>query len=64
MLEIGAGEGTRLPSCSTTVHLTNCTFIRLRIGESLSTGTMCTPFCTSAILIVVSIKLSDQLSGI
>ena len=36
-----------MPSYSTNAHLTVCTFNRLRIGESLSTGTICTSVCTS-----------------
>ena len=36
-----------MPLHSTNSHLTVCTFNRLRIGESLSTGTICTSVCTS-----------------
>ena len=36
-----------MPLYSTNAHLTVRTFNRLRIGESLSTGTICTSVCTS-----------------
>ena len=36
--KFGTGKEIQLPSYSTNAHLTVCTFNKLRIGQSLSTG--------------------------